>query len=156
MLESLRQFLAPGRESGGEFPDSDPERPLRRATAALFIEVSRADFEVKEEEREAILDAVQKVLGLEAEETAEILRVAEAEVDRSISLYEFTRVVDQGFSFEQKKEIMKRLWLVALSDAAIEKHEEHLLRKIARLIHLHHQDFIDAKLAARRALTPPG
>jgi uncharacterized tellurite resistance protein B-like protein len=44
------------------------------------------------------------------------------------------------------------LWRVALSDAELEKHEEHLIRKIANLIHVPHPDFIDAKLRAQESL----
>jgi len=150
MLENLRQLFASVRESAAGGSASDAERELHLATAALFIEVARADFQVKPEERSAIVDAVQKVLELGPDETAEIMRLAEAEVDRSASLFEFTRLVDEGFTREQKKSIMTLLWLVALSDANLEKHEEHLLRKLARLIHLYHEDFIEAKLAALR------
>lgn len=41
------------------------------------------------------------------------------------------------------------MWLVAFADS--EKHplEEHLIRRIAGLLHVPHPDFIDAKLRAR-------
>jgi uncharacterized tellurite resistance protein B-like protein len=34
---------------------------------------------------------------------------------------------------------------VALSDGALDKHEEYLVRKVADLIHVAHRDFIKAR-----------
>ncbi len=56
------------------------EASLELATAALLIEVSRADFDVSEEERGAIEEGVRKSFGLTEEETREIVALAEEEV----------------------------------------------------------------------------
>ena len=44
---------------------------------------------------------------------------------------------------------MELLWLVAFADGKKDPEEEHLVRKIAGLLHVPHPDFIDAKLRAR-------
>jgi uncharacterized tellurite resistance protein B-like protein len=75
--------------------------------------------------------------------------LAQDEVSRAVSLYEFTRLVDQRFTPDQKRHIVGLLWEVALSDARIEGREEHLIRKIATLLHVPHQAFIEEKIAAR-------
>jgi uncharacterized tellurite resistance protein B-like protein len=41
------------------------------------------------------------------------------------------------------------LWDVALSDERIEGREEHLIRKVATLLHVPHEAFIAEKIAAR-------
>jgi len=40
---------------------------------------------------------------------------------------------------------------VAYADGILDKHEEHIVRRIADLIHLRHSDFIRSKLAIRDA-----
>ena len=45
---------------------------------------------------------------------------------------------------------MELLWLVAFADGRKDPEEEHLIRKIAGLLHVAHPDFIDAKIRARR------
>lgn len=125
------------------------ERALQLATAALLITVSRADFDPSPEEREAIEEALQKSFGLEPEVTREIVALAEEEVERSISVYEFSHLVDRSFSPEQKRHIIGLLWDVALSDDRLEGREEHVIRKIATLLHVPHEGFIAEKLAAR-------
>jgi uncharacterized tellurite resistance protein B-like protein len=128
------------------------QRGLQLATAALLIEMTRADFKIEESERHMVGEAIRKAFDLTPEETAELIHLAEEQSRQSVSIYDFTRLVDRGFSFEQKKHIVELLWRVALSDAELEKHEEYLVRKIAKLIHVPHPDFIDAKLKAQETL----
>jgi uncharacterized tellurite resistance protein B-like protein len=157
MLDSFRRFFQERAAEVTESPEpADREHGLRLAAAALLFEVVRADAEVKDEERTVMRAAIQGTFGLSAQETGELMRLAEAESRRAVSLYEFTSLVDQGFSAEQKKRIVELLWLVCFADA--EKHalEEHLVRKIAGLLHVSHPDFIDAKIKAREESAGPG
>ncbi len=125
------------------------EDSLRIATAALLIEAARADHELKEEERKAVDAALQKSFGLGPEEIEELYSLAEQEVKESAGLYQFTRLINKGFSYEKKRGIVELLWQVVFADSELEKHEEHLVRKVAELLHVSHKDFIEAKISAR-------
>ena len=153
VLRAIQQFfdtrIQPAAGETSKTDSSSSQHSLQLATAALLIEMTRADFKVEESERRMVGEAISKAFDLTPEETAELVRLAEEESRQSVSIYDFTRLVDRGFSFEQKKHIVELLWRVALSDAELEKHEEHLVRKIAKLIHVPHEDFIDAKLKAK-------
>jgi uncharacterized tellurite resistance protein B-like protein len=144
VIQSLREFFT-ARIARAE----NQEPSLELATAALLLEVSRADYDVSDEERAAIEESVRKSFGLTEEETREIVALAEEEVSRAVSLYEFTRLVDQRFTPEQKRHIVGLLWEVAFTDARVEGREEHLIRKIATLLHVPHEAFIAEKIAAR-------
>jgi len=144
VIRSIREFFAVRIAS-----EERPEPSLELATAALLIEVSRADFDASEDERAAIEEQVRKSFGLTEDETREIVALAEEEVARAVSLYEFTRLVDRSFTPDQKRHIVGLLWEVALSDERIEGREEHLIRKVATLLHVPHEAFIAEKLAAR-------
>jgi uncharacterized tellurite resistance protein B-like protein len=144
VIHTIREFFAVRIAS-----EERPEPSLELATAALLIEVSRADFDVSEEERAAIEKQVRKSFGLTEEETREIVALAEEEVARAVSLYEFTLLVDRSFTPDQKRHIIGLLWDVALSDERIEGREEHLIRKVATLLHVPHEAFIAEKIAAR-------
>lgn len=154
VLRAIQQFfetqIQPAAREAADQGTS--QRGLQLATAALLIEMTRADFKVEESERQMVGEAVRKAFDLTPEETAELVRLADEQARRSISIYDFTRLIDRGFSLEQKKHVVELLWQVALSDAELEKHEEYLVRKIAKLIHIDHRDFIDAKLKAQETL----
>ncbi len=150
MIRTIQEFFQQ-RIITEQTPVVSLERALQLATTALLIEISRADFEVADEERIAIEEALTRSFGLTEDETREIIALAEEEVDASVSLYEFTRLVDDSFTYEQKKHIIGLLWQIAYSDDRLEEHEEHLIRKIAKLLHIDHSDFIAEKLRAKEA-----
>jgi len=151
MLKSIQRFfetrMSPGEGvTGREIND----RSVRIATAALLIETARADFETKGVEVEAVARALERTFGLDPAEVEEILRLAEEEAEGSSSLYQFTRLIDRGYPYEKKKEILGLLWEVVYADGLLDSHEEYLVRKVADLLHLSHRDFIDTKLQARK------
>jgi uncharacterized tellurite resistance protein B-like protein len=125
------------------------EQRLRLATAALFIETMRADFEVTAEERRQLETLVSRTLELDDEATRELLAAAEREVESSVELFQFTRLIDEAFSPEQKAQVVERLWRIAYADEHVDRLEEHMVRKIANLLHVSHRDYIAAKRAAR-------
>lgn len=155
MLKALTEFFQGRVRSSVEAESPEErERALRLATAALLFEVVRADGQVKDEERSVMRTAIQSTFDLPAAEVEGLVRLAEEASREAVSLYEFTRLVDEGFSPDQKKRIVELLWLVAFADAQKDPLEEHLVRKIAGLLHVPHPDFIDAKLRARARREP--
>ncbi len=150
MLDSIKRFFEERVAAEAAQPSPEArEHGLRLAAAALLFEIVRADAEIKEEERMVVRAAIQGTFGLDQEEAEELMRLAEEESRDATSLYEFTHLIDKAFSPEQKKRVVELLWLVAFADGEKHAHEEHLVRKIAGLLHVPHPDFINAKIRAR-------
>ena len=120
----------------------DDEHALQLATAALLLEVVRADRDIKEEEVKSVESAVTNMFGLTGEETGQLIALAEQEVEEATSLFQFTSLVDKHYPLEKKIDIVKLLWRVAFSDAHKDMHEEYLVRRIADLLHVPHLEFI--------------
>jgi len=152
MLKSIQQFFESNIQPAAQDRDDKSEHALQLATAALLIELTRADFKVDDRERQMVEEAIKRVFDLSSEETLELISLAEEETEKSNSLYEFTHLIDRGFPAERKQHIVELLWRVAFSDEQIEMHEEHLIRKVAKLLHVYHEEFIAAKLRAKEAL----
>ena len=149
MIKSIQVFF----ESRIQQVDVPPTiQQLQLATAALLIEVSKQDFEVTDDERVAIRDALRDSFGLDDRETDELVRLADMELAESISIYDFTRLVDRNFTPEQKIHIVRLLWQIAFSDQRLQEREEYLVRKIAKLLHVSHKDFIAAKIRVKEEL----
>jgi len=129
--------------------EADGEHALRVAAAALMFEVVRADQQVGEDELTVMRASLSSSFGLSAAETAELVELGEQQSKSASSLYEFTALVDSRLDAGQKKRIVELLWLVAFADGRKDAHEEHLVRRIAGLLHVRHPDFIDAKQRAR-------
>jgi uncharacterized tellurite resistance protein B-like protein len=149
MLEALRELFQAKVALPAEATGDARERALRLAAAALLFEIVRADGSVAGEELTVMRAALQSTFDLSPEQTGELVRLAEEQSKAASSLYEFTSLVDAGLDAAQKKRIVELLWLVAFADGRKDAHEEHLVRRIAGLLHVPHPDFIDAKLRAR-------
>ena len=153
MFDSIKRFFDANLTAATEARDPvDQERAYQLATAALLIEMTRADHDVKSVERNAVTQAVQRAFELDAAQTEELLALAEQEADTATSLYEFTRLINRHFNAKQKEHIVELLWHVALADGEIDKYEDHLVRKVADLIYVPHLSFIRAKHDAMKRM----
>ena len=119
------------------------------ACAALLVEVARADYADDPKETEATLTAIRKVLRIPEADIAELLSEANAEVEEGTSVFPHTSLINEHCSREQKYDILVAMWQVAFADGNLDKYEEHLIRRVAGLIHLDHSEFIQAKIEAR-------
>jgi uncharacterized tellurite resistance protein B-like protein len=149
MIGDIKKFFEKHLATPSAGSDIISDHSLQLATAALLIEMMRADMEVGEDERRTITEAVKKKFGLSNNETETLLKLAEEELRSSTGYFEFTSLINRKFTYEQKLRVIEHLWEVAFSDSELDKHEEHMLRKIATLIHVSHKDYIDAKLRIR-------
>jgi uncharacterized tellurite resistance protein B-like protein len=141
---SLKDWIA--RLAGGTADRTDAGHGLPLAVAALLVEVLRADYDVGPAERQQVVGSVSRLLGLGAEESAALVEEAERQIDRSHDLYQFTSQVNKAYDDAQKLELLEALWRVARSDEVVHKYEEHLIRRVADLLHVPHAAFIGAKL----------
>ena len=149
MLKSIREFfelnLAPGRDV------QMSRHTLELATAALLIEVVRCDAGITDEERLSVQKAVREKFGLAPEEAQTLIRLAEDEVAQANDLFQFTSLINRDFTQEQKQRVIELMWRAALADAQISAHENHVLRRVAELLHVTHGDYIAAKTRAQSA-----
>jgi uncharacterized tellurite resistance protein B-like protein len=120
--------------------------PLLLATAALLVEVMRADQHATDAERAQLLKLLHESFGLPDAELDDLVRLAEAESEEAHDLFQFTRLVSEHYDAEQRIELVRNLWRVAWADGNIDRYEEHLIRRIADLLYVRHSDFIRAKL----------
>lgn len=147
MISILKKLFLEDEE---ENPRSVDE--IRRiATAALLIEVARADFTQDAEEEAAMAELLVNTLSLDQGTVDELLNDASDVVDSATSLYEFTRLVNDHYEYAEKCELIKAMWQVAYADQSLSKYEEALIRRAAELIYVNHEDFIRGKIAASEA-----
>ena len=147
MFERLKTLLQ-------QFPstsiDTDPAQTAPMAAAMLLLEVAWADQNITDAELDAARDAVQATFKLTNEQVQSLVDRAKSEHDTAISMYPFTRAVNEALSMDEKRQLILLLWRLAGSDSNIDVHEEYTIRRIADLLYVSHDDFIAAKLEARK------
>ena len=152
MLKSIRDFFYTHLAPAVTAVDQDPQHALRLAVAALLVEVIESDFENSPQERDALLDIVRNHFGLALKEACELVSLAEAAHAESTDYFQFTRLINKTYSPEQKIRVIEDLWRIAFADRLLHSHEEHVIRRLADLIHVSHKDFIAAKHRVLKSL----
>jgi uncharacterized tellurite resistance protein B-like protein len=146
MLKALRTFFDQHLAAPANETRADAERRAQLAAAVLLVEVARSDQNFSAAEREAVLGSVQRKFRLSPEAARELVALAETESLSAHDIYQFTSQIDATFPLDQKLRLLEELWRAAYSDSVLHEYEEHLIRRIADLLHLSHSQFINAKL----------
>jgi len=152
MFEYLRKVLLP-EMTPKEFEISSPKTTSNKyqvATAALLIEIAKADGDFSDDERNRIFDLMKN--DLDDECVNELLELSEQKVKDSISVYEFSSVINESFTQQEKFELMKNLWRIIYEDGKLDSHEDRLIKIIGSTLNLEHKDVIGAKLFVKHEL----
>lgn len=127
------------------------EHALRVATALLLIEVAKADFADDVAEDETMLASLKQFFALEDAAAALLLEEARSASDQAVELQRFTRRLHEQLSIVEKERVVEMLWQVALADRRLDKHEDHLVRRIAELLYVPHSALIRIRNRVRSA-----
>jgi uncharacterized tellurite resistance protein B-like protein len=108
--------------------------------------MANIDGEFSESEKDNIVTILKKDYDLSNEHAAALLEASNEELKGSIDLWQFTNRINQNYSMEEKVRIIETIWEIAYVDGKLDKHEDYLAHKLAKLLRLTHKQLIDAKL----------
>ncbi len=126
-------------------PGTESEDNLQLACAALFIEMMHMDDRLHADEYKMILQRIGETFSLPEGEASALIDLAVRERGSATDYYQFTSLINKGFSQQQKIKLIKSLWQIAYADGVLDKHEEYMVRKMADLLHVPHLQFIKTK-----------
>ena len=119
------------------------------ACAVLLCEVMRADSVFTEKEQDELSEILTKQFDLTTQEVDSILEQAFELSENASDFYQFTSKLNQHYSLDERIKIVTLLWKVAYADGELANIEEHIIRKIADLLHLRHSEYIATKISAQ-------
>ena len=114
-----------------------------------MVEVSVADQSIDDSEIESLKNTLSEKFNVDQSKISSLIADGKESQKESTSLYEFTRIINDDFSFEEKYSLIKSMWEIAFADGNIDKYEEYVIRKVSDLIYISHDDFIKAKLEVK-------
>lgn len=149
-IEAIRSFFSGRKSAAAAGPATDP---IAVAACALLLEIAHADADFTAEERDRIARHAREDLGVPADDVREVLRLAEEARRESVDLYQFTKLVTEGFSRDQRLRLIEAIWGVVYSDGVLSAVEGQLARRIAELLGFQHPEVQAARerVAARKA-----
>ena len=128
--------------------NSKPSISINLAAAALLVEVMAADDEWDSAEEDTIKQLIKSTLELSKTETDELMEAAKQHHNAAHDLFEITKKVNEHFTPEEKFKLVKGMWMVAFADGNVDRYEDHIIRRVAELLYVPHNQFIKAKLEA--------
>jgi uncharacterized tellurite resistance protein B-like protein len=157
MFEYLKSLLVPesyglNRKESGTSAKKPSINKYQVATAALLIEIAKADGYFSDEERNRIIELMKNDYEMDDDLVSELLELSEKKVKDSISVYEFSSVINENFTQQEKFELMKNLWRVIYDDGKLDSHEDRLIKIIGTTLNLEHKDIIGAKLFVKQEM----
>ncbi len=151
MFDFLKKII--GSENGKVQATEEDTLNAHLALTVLLLEAAYADGECSVEEKEQIVTTLVTNFGISRQEIDTLLAERDKEDREYVSLFRYTRYINENFSEKQKIDIMESVWRIILLDDHLEAHEDHFAHKLANLLHLSHKQLIDAKLRARKQLS---
>ncbi len=149
MIALVKRYFSKNAAGDGKKEHDDSHDPAV-AMCALFLEMANIDGQFSDSEKESILSMMKSEYGLTDALVEELMAAAEKEREQSIDLWQFTNLINQNYTIEEKSKIIEMFWKVAYADGRLDSHEDYLLHKLAKLLRLSHKQLIDAKLNAKR------
>ncbi len=146
MISSLKKFFSPSVADLTVDAGRDPEHDIRIATCALFLEMARIDEKFTPEEMETVLAIMQEKYGLSRENADALVAEADKELEDSVDLWQFARLINENYSIDEKMEIIEILWRMVYVDGKMDEYEHYLMNKLKNLLRLSHDQLIGAKL----------
>lgn len=137
-LENLKQIIRRHE------PQPD-EHALPRAAAVLLLELAAADAGIEDSERRVIESAMVERFELAEAEVRALIEEAALRQRDTHSLHEFTHQLRTQLEPEARGELIEWLWKVGFADGRLDRHEEHLVRRLADLLGVSHREFIRRK-----------
>ncbi|MGB7623469.1 MAG: TerB family tellurite resistance protein, partial [Terriglobia bacterium] len=87
---------------------------------------------------------------LSPETTEELLLLAEQARRQAVELWQFTHLIAENFSVEQKLNLVEAMWTLIYIDGKLDMREDNLIHKLSTLLGLRHSELIETKLRVLR------
>ena len=150
MIEKIKRFFEEHISINETTSDAEIEHQLQLACAALMLEVLNADYSIKQDELDALRAVLQQAFDLDTTEADQLIELAKEERAEATDYYQFTSLINEFYTQQQKRKLITRLWQMAYADQKVHKFEEHLIRRLAHLLHVPHSAFIHSKHRASK------
>jgi uncharacterized tellurite resistance protein B-like protein len=145
-LFKLKNMLTKKPEAVLESQEKDETERLQVATCIILLEVAKSDDEFSSIEKATLKAILKKKFEISAEVVEELMEIASKKREESIDLWQFTNLINQNYTKEEKIKIVESAWRVIYADEKLNGYEDHFVHKLAKLLQLDHSELIETKL----------
>lgn len=145
MFKELKKYFI-ADENDSRAPEIKLKDRILIASTVLLLEIAKSDDHLARTEMKTIRQILESELEIPHEQIEDILRIAEEDREESTDIYEYTRLINQHFSRDDKIRMIERFWKIIYADETFDQYEDYMVHKLARMLRLTHDELISAKL----------
>ena len=120
--------------------ESEQFDTVQIAISTLMIQTAVYDGIFDEQEKTKILELIKKYFNFNEDQKLSIFKIAIKVNDDSNDMQQFTRILNDNLSEEEKLNIIEMLWKIIISDVHIDDYENALIRKVSGLLYISDRD----------------
>lgn len=154
MWLQLKRILIGEEPPAPGFEEKDRRERIQIATCVILLEVAKSNDEFSRFEKATVSAILKRRFDLPDEAVQELLEIANRNREESVDLWEFTDLINEHYSRQEKKEILEAAWRVIYADDKLDMYEDHFIHKLAKLLRFEHRDLIAAKLKIKKERGP--
>jgi len=128
----------------------DGKKDTLIALGVLLWVVAEADDKFLPAEQDKIKNILTQHEKITDEDIPVVLQSIQKASEERIDLYTFSQEVSESLDRPAKISIIEDLFHVACADGDLDEAEHSMIRKIADLFRLDHEEFIDAKIRVKK------
>src|ERR1700693_606064 len=141
-IEAIRAFFSPKSSRVDEPPRPDP---VTVAACALLLEIAHAEDVFLPDEQDRHARHIRDEMHVSEDQLQDVFRLAEEQRRESVDLFQFTQLLRENLSRDQRPRLLEAIWGVVYSDGSLAEVEGHLARRIAELLGFQHPEVQEVK-----------
>lgn len=149
MIDVVKRFFGKVTQENGPTSVQNAEHDIKVATCALLVEIAKIDEKFTQAEMEKIISILKERYGLSQEYADALIAEAEKELEKSVDLWQFARLINENYTNLEKIKIIETLWDIVYVDGKMDQYEHYLMNKLKNLLRLSHNQLIAAKLKVK-------
>ncbi len=152
MIDIVKRFFGKSTEGSTNAQSQESEHDIRLAVCALFVEIARIDGTFSKQELDTLITILNDKYSLSPEHAQALVAAADEELEKSVDLWQFARLINENYTIDEKIEVIETLWRIVYVDGKMDEHEHYLMNKLSNLLRLSHNQLIEAKLKVLRPM----
>lgn len=146
---NLKKKLLKEPDSVSESRPQDESERIQIATCIILLEVAKSDDEFSSIEKTTVASLLKKKFELSPDAVEELIKIASQKREESVDLWQFTNLINNSYTKEDKIKIVEAVWKVIYADKKLDRYEDHIVHKLAKLLRLKHHELIEAKMKVK-------
>ena len=144
MLETLRNKI--DQLLGKPATDRLEKSSLHESIWVLLYSLLLCDDEVTDSELTKIRSIFIEKFEVKPEQMEDLIQQVHVKAEQNTCYHEELQTIRDNCDTDQRVEILDLFWQLAYADGHLSPDEEHMIRRVADLLHIRHENFISTKL----------